>query len=290
MKKFYLFLFSALLLSSCKKTDTTPAWLIVNEFNLSTDEPSQGPNSNAIEDGWIYMDNQALGVFSLPAKVPVLAEGQHDFIIYPGVKRHGISADRLRYPFFERYEVSLNLVKGEEIEITPQTSYKSTILIHVLEDFEDVGVDFISESNSLTDMVAVDDNAYPNIVKYGSNCGLIALTQNDSLYQGATNLNLDLPQNGQEVWIELDYICSNSTILSLKAQNSSSSVNQPPLVGFNTRELKKENWIHLYIDLKENVSFEVNATSFEVYLLSILDPENTEGSIFIDNFKVISYQ
>ena len=290
MKKFYLILFSALLLSSCNKTDTTPAWLIIDEFSLTTDEPTQGPNSNAIDDAWIYMDNQPIGVYSLPAKVPILAEGQHDFIIYPGVKRHGISADRLRYPFYERYETTLNLVKGEELQVTPQTNYKPEIYIHILEDFEDVGVDFISESNSLTDMIAVDDTQYPEIIKYGSNCGLIHLTQSDSLYQGATNTNLNLPKSGQEVWVELDYLCSNSSVLSLKAENSSSSVNQPPLVGFNTRELDKENWIHLYIDLKENVSFEVYATSFEVYILSILDPENTEGFIFIDNFKVISYQ
>ena len=290
MKKFYLLLFVPLIyLTSCKKEDNTPSWVVVNDFVLTTNEPVQGANTDNITDIWVYMDNQALGVFPLPCRIPVLAEGNHSFIFYPGIKQNGISATRVRYPFYERYDATLNLVKGEEIVVTPTTTYKSEVQFQLIEDFEDVGVDFVKDIISDTDMVVLDNGAYPDIVKYGTKCGAVFLNTADSIYKGATNSDLNLPGGGAEVYVEIDYMNDNSMILGVVAENSSGT-NEAPLVQMNPQETSEMQWKKIYISLKDNVSNEIYATSFEISLSSVLDESKTSGVVYLDNIKVLRFQ
>lgn len=290
MKKTYLLLVVAVfILMSCRKTDTTPSWVIINDFVLTTDEPTEGVNSHDITDAWVYMDNQALGVFELPCKIPVLAEGTHDFIIYPGIKQNGISATRVKYPFYERFDVKLALVKNQEVVVTPTTSYKSDVQLQLLEDFEDLGVDFYKEPISDTDMVVISASSYPDIVKYGSKCGAVYLTQTDTVYKGATNTNMNLPGGGAEVYVEIDYMNTNSMLLSVIAENSGGS-NEAPLVQMNPQDAAEMEWKKIYISLKENVSYEIYATSFEISLASVLDEGNSSGVVYLDNIKVLRFQ
>ena len=46
------------------------------------------------------MDGTFLGAFELPSTIPILADGEHNFSIYAGVKANGISATRIRYIHF----------------------------------------------------------------------------------------------------------------------------------------------------------------------------------------------
>lgn len=289
MKKIYLFFLLSFILFSCKQEDNTPSWLIINEFDFTTDEPTEGVNSEGITDAWVYMDNQALGVWSLPARIPVLAEGTHDFTIYAGVKMNGISATRVIYPFYTRYDGQINLVKGEEVEVMPSITYKSNVQFQLLEDFEDVGVDFEKDPISDTNMVVIDNSTHPNIVKYGSKCGAIYLDQVDSLYKGVTNTNLNLPGSGAEVYVEMDFRNNNSILLGVIAENSSGT-NEAPLVQMNPQTTGEEVWKKIYISLKDNVSFEIFATSFEISLASVLDEGNTNGEVYLDNIKVIRFE
>ncbi|MEX1002067.1 MAG: hypothetical protein WDZ35_08125 [Crocinitomicaceae bacterium] len=290
MKKIYWLNFFLLLLHvSCKKDDTTPSWLVIEDIELSTNEVTEGENSDNITDAWVYMDNQALGVFELPARIPVLAEGTHDFTIYAGIKVNGISATRTRYPFYERYDASIHLVKNEEVSISPVISYKSNIQFELLEDFEDVGIDFNKTYESDTAMVTIDKSMYPDIVKYGNHCGAVYLNQLDSLFKAVTSANLKLPKS-EDVYVEIDYMNNNSIALGVVAQNSGGSAEHTPLVIMNSQPTEEMKWKKIHINLKDDVSSEINATSFEIYLISILDAENSEAVIYLDNIKVIRYE
>lgn len=288
MKKIYvLLLLPLLLLSSCKKDDNTPAWLVIDNFDLVTNEVTEGVNSHGITDAWIFMDGQAIGVFPLPARIPILAEGSHDFVIYAGIKVNGISDTRTKYPFYERYDITLNLAANEEVIVNPTTTYKSNLQFIMIEDFEDVGVDFTKDLVSDTDFVVLDKVTFPSIVKYGNNCGALYLNNTDSLYRGATNANLALPSQ-TEIYVEIDFMNTNSIALGVIAENSSGIATHPPLVILNPQEQASMVWKKIYINLFDDVNFEINATSFEIYLLSILDAELSSGEIYLDNIKVIT--
>ena len=284
-KSLFLILIT-LLLFSCKKEDLTPAWLVINEIQLQTDEGTEGPNSNAITDAWIYLDNVPFGVYSLPAKIPVLEEGEHELIIYAGIKENGISATRVRYPFYTRYDAKVNFVKNQETTITPLVFYKSNVQFELKEDFEDVGVDFEKDAISDTNIVIITNADYPEIVKYGNNCGKIELSESDSIYKGFTNTTMNLPKN-KDVFLEIDYMNTNSLATNIIAKNSGGTAEHPPVFILNKQDPTSMVWKKIYINLKEDVSSEINATSYELYLLALLDPDNTAGVIYLDNIKVL---
>lgn len=288
MNKLLFFLSFALLFGSCQKDDLTPSWLIIDEIELQTDEATEGPNSNGITDAWIYMDNEALGVFSLPARIPILAEGEHDFTIYAGIKVNGISATRARYPFYDRFDQKIVLTKNEEMVINPVVRYKENVQFQLLEDFEDIGIDFQPDLNSDTNITTITATEYPDIVKYGNSCGMITLTSTDSVYKGETNTNLILPRN-QDLFVEIDYMNTNTIAMGIIAENSQQRNEHNPLVIMNSQQAETMVWKKIYIDIQEDVSYEINATSYEIFLLSILDAANSSATIYLDNIKVIRY-
>ena len=122
MKRFYI-LFIIPFLFTCAKKQPEASWLIVEPWELIAN-PEVGPNDHGalthnVTEAFISMDGQLLGAFSLPAKIPVIGEGNHSFILIPGVKNNGISATKRRYPFLQQYSTSIELVQDDTIVKMP---------------------------------------------------------------------------------------------------------------------------------------------------------------------------
>jgi hypothetical protein len=89
-----LFLFIPLLFS-CNKFDgdqTIPSYIHIDKITV-VDNPTlnEGSLSNKITDAWVYVDEELIGAFELPATFPVLKKGKHKISIHPGIKLNGIS-------------------------------------------------------------------------------------------------------------------------------------------------------------------------------------------------------
>ena len=275
------------LVMGCKQKDLTPSWVKIDSFSFSTVIESQGPNSHNIVDAWVFMDNKSLGVFEMPCKIPVLAEGEHKFVIFPGIKNNGISDTRVRYPFYTSYEITANLTKNDTLELFPSTAYKTTVSIPFLEDFESAGINFEKGTSSDTNIVFVEKLDFPEIVKYGDNCGAIFLNDPDSVYTGSTNTSLYIPK-GKKMYMELDYLNNNSLAVGLIARYPDGSIStHTPLLIVNPQKEGEEVWKKIYIDFTEDVGFEKTAVSFEVYFIAQRDPDISVGNIYIDNVKVV---
>lgn len=277
-----------IILSACKQKDITPSWLIINPFVLTTNESTQGANSHHITDAWLYMDGQNLGVFELPCKIPVLAEGKHTFIILPGIKVNGIQKTRNPYPFYQPFEIDEVLIKNDTTVLNPTTAYKSSVQFSYIEDFEEAGFSLIKGPNSDTNLIFISKTDYPEIVKYGEKCGGVFLSVTDSSYSAQTKSILKLPR-GEDVYLEIDYKSTNSMVTGVIAQNSGGTNQHTPLVTLLPETAGTDVWRKIYINLKDDVSYEVNATSFEFYLLAILDNKSLAGYIYLDNIKVVHY-
>jgi len=289
MKKNLLLLPVICFLFSCNE-DTTPSWLEITSIDLITNEVVEGIDSQGITDAWVYMDGVPMGAFELPCRIPILDEGEHAFLIYAGIKENGINGTRTRYPFYNRVETTLTLVKGQTITIAPTVTYKTNLVFALKEDFENVGISFVPEIESDTQIVFVNEISSPEIVKYGNSCGAVFLTLADSLFKASTQSFFDLPQ-GEDVWMEIDYMSSNSMVMGVIAQNSSDIVEHTPYVLLNPGTITTMVWKKMYINLTDDVSFDQYATSHEVYLLAVLDAINTAGGvIYLDNIKIVHYQ
>ena len=94
--------------NSCSKDEleaTIPSYISIDKFTISTNYSTQGTSSSNITDAWVYIDNDLVGIFELPAKFPVLKEGNVKIDVYPGIKENGISERRSKYIFYNAYSL-----------------------------------------------------------------------------------------------------------------------------------------------------------------------------------------
>jgi len=285
---FYISLVTLLTLTSCTE-DITTSWLKIDTIQLNTNTTTEGENSHNITDAWVFMDNQPLGVWEIPCEIPILAEGKHSFVVYAGIKSNGINASRIKYPFYKTHDFDLTLVEGETISYTPTVSYKSNKIIIGREDFEDIGIILNPNTDFDTSKIRIVSIAnYPTIVKYGTNCGKITLTQNDTLVQVFTNSNLDLEKG--KVFMELDYYNSNSFAVGLNSVSvtNGNSYNEP-FIAIPSQNNSDITWKHIYLDLTTYVSNVDQAVNFEFYIVSALDADKTNSFVYLDNIKIVQF-
>lgn len=285
----YILLITLLSLTSCNE-DITTSWLKIDTINLSTNVTNEGENSHNITDAWLFMDNQPLGVWELPCEIPILADGEHTFRVFAGIKSNGINASRIKYPFYKTDEFDLTLIEGETISFTPTVSYKSNIIVTGREDFEDTGIILNPNLDWDTSKIKIISLAdFPEIVKYGDNCGKISLSQLDTIVQVFTSLNLDL-ENGQ-VFMEIDYFNTNSFAVGL---NSVSAVNgqsnNDPFIIVPAQEESELQWKKIYFDLTTYVTNVDQAVSFDFYIVSALDEDKTDSFVYLDNIKIVQFE
>ena len=78
-KRHYIFfILIGIIFNSCSKADyeaTVPAYISVPSITLTTDYATQGSASSKITDAWVFVNDDLVGVYELPATFPVLKEG-----------------------------------------------------------------------------------------------------------------------------------------------------------------------------------------------------------------------
>ena len=65
------------------KTDI-PSYIEINSIIHTADSMEGAPHHN-ITDVWVYVDDNSIGTYELPAKFPILYEGNHEIKIRAGI-------------------------------------------------------------------------------------------------------------------------------------------------------------------------------------------------------------
>jgi hypothetical protein len=285
MKHIFIYVLLALLLFSCAKDQPQVAWLKIDQWDLVSNpdaQSAQGELSHDISQVFVNMDGKSLGVYELPAKIPIIGEGTHDFVLIPGVINNGISATKKRYPFLEQYKGTLTLKQNDTISLIPQTRYYASINF-LIEDFESPSLQLdVSTESSAT----LGRNNDPNILVWGNKYGEVLLNDADSLISFVTNFQTVLPKLGSEVYLEFDYMNTNSLLTSLISYGNGNYY-EDPYVQINPQQAANAVWKHVYIDLKENISFRQTTPINEAQFTILLDEMGTSKYFYIDNIKLI---
>lgn len=283
MKHLFYLCLLAFVINGCAKKVDTPLWLKVDKFQLNENPfaSDQGELTENITDAWVNMDGEILGVFSLPIKIPIIAdEGEHSFVIIPGIKNNGISSTKSRYTLMEPYSVDLTLSKGDTASIAPETQYYDDLTFWI-EDFENINNLKLEESNaSLASLGTTND---PNIVEYGNYCGHIELTDDDSLFYAYSSAPLLLPTNGRVVYLEVDFRTSHD--LSARFINSTNGVTSDDAIA-TMRAQDSPKWTKIYFNLNELLAVYNQADFYGIALRAIKNKVGPQD-IYIDNIKVI---
>ncbi len=273
------------LLFGCVKNNPDPSWLEVTEWSLVKNTSAQyeaGELTHNITDAWVFVDNQIIGVFEVPFKIPILKSGNCNIKIYPTIRNNGIASTKKIYPFLNVHEVDVTLKENEVVHIDPVTQYNSTTFFWI-EDFEDASIKLENDPNSLASISTGSD---PSILQYGNFYGAVHLDKTDSVWVAYTTGQLVLPKFGKEVYLEVDYRNSNSIITGVLAVEPDKTTPNPN-IQMNKQKVGEEQWKKIYIDLKEIVSYYVNAGYYEISFQSLLESGYLSSDVYIDNIKVV---
>lgn len=271
-----------LFIFSCKREplDLTPSYISIDSIGL-TNTSFQGTNSHSITDAWVYINDQVQGIYELPAKFPVLAEGMQKITIRPGIKINGIASTRMFYPFFQPIAYNINLVKDSTVKLSPVTSYHPSVVFAWLEDFEDGGISIERTNKSQVDISKTSD---PSEVFEGNYSAKIVLDSNRVMFECYTINAYEL--NGNAInFLELNYKNNYDLHIGVFAYKSGETVQRSVLV-LN----KTDVWKKIYVNLSNAVTENITATNFKVFFGILKGDEDTEiPTVFLDNIKLIHY-
>lgn len=288
MNKIYKFLlsfgfFATFLLSSCElynPSEPIPAYIHIENFNLTTNYATEGSNSHKISDAWVYVDDQLIGCFELPATFPVIAEGTHKVKIIAGIKVNGIASNRGQYPFYSPYIQDVNFEIGKRVTLSPTVTYKSTTTFAFMQDFEGAGltIDTTAFSDSaLQEIVSPDPNVFEGLK---SAIGYTDPTR--FRFECATVSNYTLPQAGAPVFLEFNYKCNYTLTVSIIARGTTTS-GQFVCLNLNPTSY----WKKAYIYLTPNVSGTFTAIDYKM----VWGFHNTipldSAAVMLDNIKLV---
>jgi hypothetical protein len=288
--KTHLFIFLSALpflgLVSCIKNNPDPAWLEVGEWTLEQNANSQYPTgelTHNFTDAWVYVNDEIVGVFEVPFKIPLLYSGAANIKIFPAIRNNGISATKKMYQFVDVFEVNVDLKKNETISLNPVTRYKSSVRFW-LEEFELAAVKIKNDPVAAAELVKGND---PSILKWGNYYGLVNLSKVDSTWIGYTEAQMQLPR-GQEVYLELDYYNTNSLTTGVIGI-SASEIKPNPNITLNKQPASTVKWKKVYIDLRDIVSNSPNAEYFEQSFEAFIEANLQQSFIIFDNVKVVYF-
>lgn len=269
---FYLGFLCLITLYSCElinPEEKIPVVLEIEKVLVESMVNEEGTNLHAIEDVWVFINPEGeegsdlLGVFPLPAKIPVLEEGMTEISIQAGVKLNNQNANRSIYPLLKSERKIFDLKSGETIQWNPTLSYKSPAQIRFdfINDFE-LSNDFVSLSDSIDLELTTDEelvfegNRSLTLQLDTANTGfIIATISSFPVQRNRNNIDEELPIGDRNTYMEMHYKNDATLFVSI-------FVNRDPLPTNILRLGAKTEWSKIYIPLKDILAT-ANATSDE---------------------------
>lgn len=286
MKRLLLLVLPLIILFSCVKKNPDVAWLRIDKWDLLPNPDAIQPQGELTYDFtqvFLNMDGKSLGVYELPAKVPIIAkEGPHDFILQAGIINNGISNTKRVYPFVKNFNKTITLKQNDTVSVTPSTQYYPSIHF-LIEDFESASMQLDVSTESTASLVKGND---PSILQWGNGYGEIQLNNVDSLISFVTTFGEMLPKFGSEVFLEFDYKNTNSMLTGVISHGNGDFF-VDPYVQINPQEEGEAVWKHIYLDLREIISYRQSTPINEAQFTLVLDKKGANNYFYIDNIKLI---
>ncbi len=283
MKNQYLLLVCIAIISlfSCDKQKAiVPGFLKIDDVVLRS-APDQGSSTDRITDINVFINDQSIGIFELPALIPIQTTGNVNLKIRSVIYKNGQSNEKVDYPFFTTFVLDTLFIPDTQMELTPVVEYQSTAIFDdpwAGEDFE-TGVNFNYSPQSDTTFQRITNPAEA----YEGASGLAYLTEDMDFFEAWSPTFSNIPRTGSAVWMEMDYKSTHQFAITVFV-NGTSVGNQQSIVSFNPRA----TYGKVYIELNEVFSTLSGAIN---YTLAIGFPKQKgeTAQFYIDNVKLIRF-
>lgn len=289
-----------LIIYSCDKFDgdqTIPAYIQIDSFNLVRNSANEieveGALTHNITDVWVYVNDQVLGAYELPAIIPVLVEGKNKLVLSPGIKKNGISNTRDQYSFYMRFEdFKFDFFIDSIITFMPVIKYDTineNIWFAWTENFENGASSLKKTNRSDTSLqIIYHEPAHPD---FGSFTAEGYLSGDHTLLECATGKeepedigDFWLPPGGAPVFLEMDYNINSLLVIGLIVHDYGNQITTHPVLILNPTD---GIWKKVYVNFSPTVLNFPNAEYFNVFIRA--DKQTTtESPVYkLDNFKLI---
>jgi len=280
-------------ISSCSKDQfkaETPSYLKINAIDLQT-EAVEGSDSQKITDAWVTMDGVFLGAFELPCTVPILAEGEHEFSIYAGIKANGISATRIRYPFYNVCDLyfdnslepisnrKLSIYRDSTVNVTATTTYTDKTDFLFVESFEDAGtiIEASPESDTILQKIYSDSLVFEG---YGS--GLVELDSVNDFFELISSEFVSLTSIYNQTMLELDYKCDHSFKVGIAMKSAETG----EISRFEALHIDSSYvWNKIYVHMTNQVNLGTSADEYGIFIGMQKGVNSETASFYFDNIK-----
>ncbi len=277
-----ILLLATLLAAACTKGDKEAAYLQLGAVSVSTDPLTQGSGSNRITDLWVFVDDEAVGVWEAGSRPPVLREGPATVKLVAGIPRNGMRDDRVQYPFYATWTGSVDLRKGATTTVSPSFTYFPGNT-YWIEAFDDPGYKFTRSADSDTTLFLVND---PQLVLTGSASGAIHVDQ-DRPFVRMVSSDAFTPTG--PVFLEIDRRSDHRFLIGalLDPVGGGDPIDLPYL--FVAPTLRGDGgmpWTKIYVDLSP--LFNVPGTTNKRFYIEVqLVSGAASGTIYLDDIKVV---
>lgn len=284
------FILPILLLFGCVKNNPDPAWLEVTEWTLlpnSSLSGMEGELTHNFSDAWVYINDEVIGVFEVPFKIPLLQSGTCTIKLFPTIRNNGIAATKKIYPFMEVFQVTTELIKNQTTTLNPVTKYNTNSQFSI-EDFEDpLNLDILADQN--TSAIKSTPTSNIDLQPFNGNFyGFIELNSIDSTWIASTQNQL-LIAKGREAYLEIDYYNTNTLTTGIIYVKPDNSTQNNPNILLQSQNTPSIRWKKIYIDLKELIGYSPNGSNFLQSFIARLDEGKNESEIRLDNIKVVYF-
>lgn len=279
--------------SACKdEQEAVPSYIRIEPFVIDAGGDAAW---HKITDGWLYVNGEFLGAYTLPATVPVLADGLSEVLVFPGVKENGIAGTPNIYPILTRYDRDYDLIPGQTVAVTPDARYDNGAKFPW--PVERGSFDAGTVSTLVLENRDQDAALNFEITADGAFSGRSLLMKVDTahrLMQVATEL-VSLPATfAKEVWLELHYRNDLPFILYLIGKDNTNSEVSVPVYQFNKTD--NFSWNKIYINLTESLIALQNADQYRLFFQLSLQPNvqgnlpALEGKAYLDNIRLAHFE
>jgi hypothetical protein len=295
MKVFFRFLLLwavALTVWNCElinPEEPIPGYIVVQPFQVTTNPFTQGSNSARITEVWASAGTDFLGVYRLPATIPVIAEGVQTITFQAGIKDNGVGALPEIYPFYAPVNMQVDFQPNGTTTVSPVTTYLPETRFAFIENFE--GPDHIFRELRVGNAVLAMQRSTEAPFE-GQASGLIELDSVNTLVEIAawprfSGLNSTSPF----VYLEMNYKSDVAMLVGLVGY-----VPGGPATGFTVYEsgfFPKDEWNKIYFNFSQ-VIFESRFDEYQIVIQAAIPFENgapvrKTAKVWLDNVKLVHF-
>jgi hypothetical protein len=257
-----------------------PSFLRIDTIAVdSTSFDSTGSVSHAIRYAWVYANDNLLGVFWLPAVIPVLETADVNITVFGGISENGIATQAGRYPFYAPWQAKVNLNTMDTSLVFPRVRYPKGFIAPINQTFDQAQLSGMSlaivQGGGFYSILLNATEAYE-----GQGCLQLYLPQGDQDMILETS-SLPVPTGKAGYFIEMDYRNNCDFLLGLRAAGSNQAAS---LIGVRPRA----EYNKLYVNIT-NLVDQLSGVSEAVHLF-IRVPQDTsiaDQRVYIDNLKLV---